>query len=140
MNKLLRFSLLSLLAILTSSTYALKTVTIDFDNDYQTIFPTLTGVSSSDSNAGDIPADGIRSAEIDGIYVLVAPAEDAKTPSRIWGTSPRLRMYSGAFVVMSVGGYAIKKIEFTGNNCVIPIKSYLQYRYKSANKDLVTFV
>ena len=120
MNKILRFSLLSLLAILTSSAYALKTVTIDFDNDYQTIFPTLKGVSSGSGDSyvadGDIPAEGITSAEIDGINVIVAPDAEAKTPSRIWGTSPRLRMYSGSFVVMSVGGYAIKKIEFTGHS------------------------
>ena len=120
MNKILRFSLLSLLAILTSSAYALKTVTIDFDNDYQTIFPTLKGVSSGSGDSyvadGDIPAEGITSAEIDGINVIVAPDAEAKTPSRIWGTSPRLRMYSGSFVVMSVGGYVIKKIEFTGHS------------------------
>ena len=120
MNKILRFSLLSLLAILTSSTYALKTVTIDFDNDYQTIFPMLKGVSSGSGESyvadGDFSSEGVTSAEIDGIYVLVVPDAEAKTPSRIWSSSPRLRMYSGSFGVMSVGGYVIKKIEFNAHD------------------------
>ena len=83
MNKILRFSLLSLLAILTSSTYALKTVTIDFDNDYQTIFPMLKGVSSGSGESyvadGDFSSEGVTSAEIDGIYVWVVPDAEAKT-------------------------------------------------------------
>ena len=120
MNKILRYSLVALLAVLTSSTYAFKTVTIDFDNDYQKIFPTLKGVSSGSGETyvadGDFPAEGIVSAEIDGINVAIAAAEGAKTPNRIWSKAPRLRMYSGAFVVMSVGGYVIKKIEFTADD------------------------
>ena len=115
MNKILRFSLLSLLAILTSSTYAKRTVTIDFDNDYQTIFPTLTGVSSSDSNAGDF-TENTYSAEIDGVTIGVsAAAEGVTNPNRIWTSSPRLRMYSGILVVACTSGDIIEKIEFNAS-------------------------
>ena len=115
MNKILRFSLLSLLAILTSSTYAKRTVTIDFDNDYQKIFPTLTGVSSSDSNAGDF-TENTYSAEIDGVTIGVsAAAEGVTNPNRIWTSSPRLRMYSGILVVACTLGDIIEKIEFNAS-------------------------
>ena len=92
-----------------------KTVTIDFDNDYQKIFPTLKGVSSGSGDSyvadGDIPAEGITSEIVDGVCILIAPDADAKTPSRIWASSPRLRMYSGSFAVMPTTGEVIKKIE-----------------------------
>ena len=115
MNKILRYSLLSLLAILTSSTYAKRTVTIDFDNDYQKIFPTLTGVSSSDSNAGDF-TENTYSAEIDGVTIGVsAAAEGVTNPNRIWTSSPRLRMYSGILVVACTSGDIIEKIEFNAS-------------------------
>ena len=52
MIKKLRYVTLSLMAMLCGSLYA-QTVTIDFDNDYATLFPTLAGTSSSDSHDGD---------------------------------------------------------------------------------------
>ena len=66
MNKILRYVLLSLLAIMTTTSYAtIKTVTLDFDNDYAKLFPTLKGVSSGSGDSyvadGDIPAEGITS-------------------------------------------------------------------------------
>lgn len=112
MNKILRYVLLSFLTIMTTASYAtIKTVTIDFDNDYQKIFPTITGVSSSDSNEGDF-TEVTYSAEIDGVTLIVTPEDGAKTPNRIWSSSPRLRMYNGFFGVMATGGDMIKKIEF----------------------------
>ena len=114
MIKNLRYLLLSLLAIMSTAIFAQKTVTIDFDNDYQTLFPTLTGVSSSDSQAGDF-TEPTTSTPVDGVMVIVAPAEDAATPSRIWSGSPRLRMYSGAFTVLSTG-LPITKIEFNAGS------------------------
>ena len=111
MNKFLRYSLLSLLTILMTATYAQKTVTIDFDNDYQTLFPSLAGVSSSDSQDGDFTGVTASSLVDGAVMVTVAPADDAKTPSRIWGSSPRLRMYSGTFTVVSIA-LPITKIEF----------------------------
>lgn len=52
MNKFLRYSLSLVLAFVASVTFA-QEVTFDFDNDYQTLFPELTGTSSLDSNDGD---------------------------------------------------------------------------------------
>ena len=118
MNKYLRYSFVALMAILIGKASAQKTVTIDFDNDYQTLFPTLAGVSSgsNDNYVADGDFTGITtSTPVDGVMVAIAPDEDAKTPSRIWGTAPRLRMYSGAFTVVSTGE-PITKIEFTGHN------------------------
>ena len=113
MNKILRYVLLSFLAIMTTVSYAtIKTVTFDFDNDYATIFSTITGVSSNDSNAGDFPADGVLSADVDGITLAIAAAEGAKNPNRLWSSSPRLRMYSGYFILTATRGDFIKKIEF----------------------------
>lgn len=115
MNKFLRYSLLSLLTILMTATYAQKTVTIDFDNDYQTLFPNLAGVSSSDSQDGDFT--GVTSSTlVDGVVmVAIDPDEEASTPSRIWTSSPRLRMYSGTFTVISLG-LPITKIEFNAHS------------------------
>ena len=115
MVKKLRFMLLSLLAMLTTATFAQKTVTIDFDNDYQTIFPTITGVSSSDSQAGDFTAVTVSSLIDGAVMVTVAPDDEASTPSRIWTASPRLRMYSGTFSVVSMS-LPITKIEFNAHS------------------------
>lgn len=114
MIKNLRYLLLSLLTIMSTAIFAQKTVTIDFDNDYQKLFPTLAGVSSNDSQAGDF-TEPTTSTPVDGVMVIVAPAEDAATPSRIWSGSPRLRMYSGVFTVLSTG-LPITKIEFNAHS------------------------
>lgn len=104
-----------MLAVVASAAYAERTVTLDFDNDYQKLFPTLAGVSSgSDVHDGDF-TETTMSSNVDGVTVMVSPEEDAKTPSRIWSASPRLRMYSGAFIVTSTAE-VITKIEFTGHN------------------------
>ena len=118
MIKNLRYLLLSLLTIMSTAIFAQKTVTIDFDNDYQKLFPTLKGVSSGSGD--NYVADGdfteaTTSTPVDGVMVIVAPAEDAATPSRIWSGSPRLRMYSGAFTVLSTG-LPITKIEFNAHS------------------------
>ena len=114
MRKNLRFILFSMLAVVASAAYAERTVTLDFDNDYQQLFPTLAGVSSNESHDGDF-TEMTMSSNVDGVTVMVSPEEDAKTPSRIWSASPRLRMYSGAFIVTSTAE-VITKIEFTGHN------------------------
>lgn len=118
MNKNLRYLLLSFLTIMSTAIFAQKTVTFDFDNDYQKLFPTLKGVSSGSGDSyvadGDF-TEPTTSTQIDGVDVRVAPVEDAKTPSRIWKSSPRLRMYSGVFTVTSLEG-PITKIEFTGHD------------------------
>lgn len=112
MKKFLRFSLLSMLLMLGNSMMAQTTVTIDFDNDYQTLFPTLAGVSSSDSQDGDFTATTTSTA-VEGVTVTVSVADEGKTANRIWSGAPRLRMYSGTFTVQ---GTDITKIEFTGHS------------------------
>ena len=103
---------------MSTAIFAQKTVTFDFDNDYQKLFPTLKGVSSGSGDSyvadGDF-TEPTTSIQIDGVDVRVAPVEDAKTPSRIWKSSPRLRMYSGVFTVTSLEE-PITKIEFTGHD------------------------
>ena len=111
MKKQLRLSLLSLALMLVGNVMA-EEITIDFDNDYATLFPTITGISSNESHDGDF-TQTTTSTEVKGITVTVAPADDAKTPSRIWGSSPRLRMYSGTF---TVSGKDITKIVFDASS------------------------
>ena len=119
MNKILRYSFMALMAMFVGTVFAQKTVTIDFDNDYQTLFPTLTGVSSGsgDTYVGDGDfKETTMSTPVDGVMVVVSPEEGAQNPSRIWTSSPRLRMYSGMFTVMSMTGLPITKIEFTAHS------------------------
>lgn len=111
MIKNLRFALLSMFMVLTGSMMA-QTVTIDFNNDYAMLFPTLAGVSSSDSHDGDF-TEATTSAVVDGVYVVVsAAAEGVSNANRIWSANPRLRMYSGTLTIVSTGD-AITKMEIT---------------------------
>ena len=111
MKKTLRFSLLSLALMLAGNMMA-QGVTIDFDNDYAKLFPTLTGTSANDSHDGDF-TEATTSTAVDGFTVTVsAKDEGVSNANRIWSGAPRLRMYSGTF---TVSGKGIKKIEFTGH-------------------------
>ena len=115
MRKTLRISLLSMLLMLCTGAMAQTVVTIDFDTDYQTLFPTLPGVSTS---TGDNQHDGdfneaTTSEAVNGVTVTVsAKSETATNANRIWSGSPRLRMYSGTFTVT---GKDITQIVFTDN-------------------------
>lgn len=138
MKKFLRLSLLSMLLMLSNSVMAQSTVIIDFDNDYATLFPTLAGVSSSESEDGNFTGVTM-STPIDGVYVIVSPDEDAKTPSRIWSAAPRLRMYSGTFTVV---GNGITKIEFTASNTnfnMTPVEGTLDGKTWTGESDMVVF-
>ena len=141
MRKNLRFILFSMLAVVASAAYAERTVTLDFDNDYQQLFPTLAGVSSgSDVHDGDF-TETTMSSNVDGVMVMVSPEEDAKTPSRIWSASPRLRMYSGAFIVTSTAE-VITKIEFTGHNTnfnLVPNDGTLEGKTWTGSSSYVNF-
>ena len=141
MRKTLRFILFSMLAVVASAAYAERTVTLDFDNDYQQLFPTLAGVSSgSDVHDGDF-TETTMSSNVDGVMVMVSPEEDAKTPSRIWSASPRLRMYSGAFIVTSTAE-VITKIEFTGHNTnfnLVPNDGTLEGKTWTGSSSYVVF-
>ena len=118
MKNFLHYSFVALMAMFMGNVFAQKTVTIDFDNDYQKLFPTLKGVSSGSGenyvSDGDF-TEATTSTPVDGVMVIVAPAEDATNPSRIWSGSPRLRMYSGAFTVLSTS-LPITKIEFNAGS------------------------
>jgi len=138
MNKTLRISLLSLLTLFAGTLMAQTTVTLDFDNDYQMLFPTLAGVSGNDSQAGDFTG-ATYSTQVQGVMVLVAPDEGARTPSRIWYSAPRLRMYSGQFAVIGDG---ITKIEFTGssqNFNLVPLTGTLNGYTWTGDDDMVMF-
>lgn len=111
MKKTLRFSLLSMLFMLCGTMMAQTVVTIDFDNDYQTLFPTLPGVSSSSSSDGDFTT-ATTSAAVQGVTVTVSEKASGSNNNRIWSSSPRLRMYSGTF---TVSGKDITEIVFTDN-------------------------
>ena len=81
----------------------------DFDNDYAKLFPSLKGVSSSNSSAGDFTE--ATSCTVDGIKVTIsAKATSANNPNRIWSSSPRLRMYTGTLTVEAPQGKTISDI------------------------------
>lgn len=109
MNKILRNSFVALLAVMGFGNAMAQGVTINFDDDYATLFPTLGGTSSNESHDGDF-TEATTSTAVEGFTVTVsAAAEGVKNANRIWSSAPRLRMYSGTF---TVSGKGIKKIEF----------------------------
>lgn len=95
MNKFLRYTLLSVVSMMAGIGSA-QTV-FNLDNDYATIFPTITGTSSSTSTAGDFTAATTSIAK-DGITLTVSTST-ASTANRIWSSSPRLRMYGGTLTI-----------------------------------------
>lgn len=102
--------LLSIMALLMSVCMFADDVVFDFDNDYKQLFPSI-GESSNDSHDGDFT--DVTTATIGDISFTVTPAESG-TANRIWGSSPRLRLYSGTFTIESAGE-PITYIKFTGN-------------------------
>lgn len=109
MNKLLRYSLTLVFALVASVGFA--QTTFDFDKDYKTLFPNLPGVSSSTgSNDGDF--NEATTCTVDGIAVTVSAKEEGNpNANRIWTSSPRLRMYSGTFTIQAPEGKQITKID-----------------------------
>lgn len=115
MNKTLRYSLLSMLMVFCGLVSA-QTVVFDFDNNYQTYFPNVKGVSSGTGASyvadGELNEDGV--VTVDGVTVTVqASATDATTRNRIWASSPRLRMYNGNLTVAAPAGSKVTALEFT---------------------------
>lgn len=109
MNKFLRYSLSLVLAFVASVTFA-QEVTFDFDKDYKTLFPELTGTSSSTSHDGDITKT--MTCTTNGISVAVsAKASGSSTDNRIWNSSPRLRMYSGTLTIQAPADKKIASID-----------------------------
>ena len=108
MKKLLRYSLTLVFALVASVGFA--QTTFDFDNDYKTLFPSLPGVSSMESNEGDF--NEATTCTVDGIAVTVSAKEEGNPyANRIWTSSARLRMYSGTLTIQAPEGKQISKIE-----------------------------
>ena len=108
MNKFLRYSFIAVLAFICNVSFA--QTKFDFDNDYAKLFPSLAGVSSSDSHDGDFTKD--TSCTIDGIKVTISAKASGSNENRIWSGSPRLRMYSGTLTVEAPQGKTISDITF----------------------------
>lgn len=108
MKKLLRYSLTLVFALVASVGFA--QTTFDFDKDYKTLFPSLPGVSSTESNDGDF--NEATTCTVDGIAVTISAKEEGNpNANRIWTSSARLRMYSGTLTVQAPEGKQISKIE-----------------------------
>ncbi len=112
MRKSLRFAFLSMFFMLCAGVSAQTVVTIDFDTDYQTLFPTLPGVSDGNGSSDGDFTENTTSTAVDGVTVTVTATESG-TKNRIWTSAPRLRMYNGTFTVTGKG---ITKIDFTGHS------------------------
>ena len=111
MNKILRLSLVSLLALFFGTTFA--QTTIDFNNAYETLFPSIPGVSTNETHDGDFTEP--TTCTVDGISVTVSPADEGvNNANRIWSGTPRLRMYSGTLTIAAAEGENITRIDF---NC-----------------------
>lgn len=113
MNKILRYSLVSLLTLFCGSIYA-EEVTIDFDNDYETLFPgmgTSSGSNESYVPDGEFTSNFTTTAQNGITFTVEASPEDAGTKNRLWATAPRLRMYNGTLTINSTTAFS--KIVFT---------------------------
>lgn len=120
MKKLLRVSLMSMLLFMSGSAFAQDEVTIDFDADYQTLFPTITGVSSGSGT--NYVADGefnatTTSTAVSGVTVTVTASDpEASTRNRIWASSPRLRMYDGTLTITATKNFKKVVMNMKTNN------------------------
>ena len=114
MNKFLRYSLVALLCAMFNVSFA-DEITFDFDNDYQTLFPTITGLSSNASHDGDF-TEVTTSTAVDGATVTVSPKVSVSSENRLWNGPYRLRLYSGTLTVNAPSGKNITKIVFTGHD------------------------
>ena len=103
--------------------------TFNFDKDYATLFPTLSGTSSGSGDnyvsEGDINED--LTATVDNISLTVSAGVQVEgtyfTPNRIWNKTPRLRMYSGTLTISAPNQSKIKMITFTGHESNFNITS-----------------
>lgn len=86
----------------------------NFDANYATLFPTITGPSSGSGDTyvsdGDITKP--VTATVDGVSLTVSPNPEG-TPNRIWATSPRLRMYGGTITITAPNGYKLTGMEIS---------------------------
>lgn len=108
MNKILRISMIAVLALIANFSFG-QTI-FNFDNDYKTLFPDLPGVSSTDSHEGDFTK--ATTCTVDGIKVTISKKTSGANENRIWSSSPRLRMYSGTMTIEAPEGKKISDISF----------------------------
>ena len=108
MNKILRISMIAVLALIANFSFG-QTI-FNFDNDYKTLFPDLPGVSSSTSHKGDFTK--ATTCTVDGIKVTISKKTSGNNENRIWASSPRLRMYSGTMTIEAPEGKKISDISF----------------------------
>ena len=108
MNKILRISMIAVLALIANFSFG-QTI-FYFDNDYKTLFPDLPGVSSSSSHEGDFTK--ATTCTVDGIKVTISKKTSGNNENRIWASSPRLRMYSGTMTIEAPEGKKISDISF----------------------------
>lgn len=108
MNKILRISMIAVLALIANFSFG-QTI-FNFDNDYKTLFPDLPGVSSSTSKDGDFKT--ATTCTVDGIKVTISKKTSGNNENRIWTSSPRLRMYSGTMTIEAPEGKKISDISF----------------------------
>lgn len=112
MMKTLRYFFVAALAMVMGNVMAQTEVTIDFDANYATLFPTL-GTSSNDSHEGDFTV-ATTSTAVEGVTVTVSPADEGvSNANRIWSSAPRLRMYSGKITFKAASNF--KKLVMTVN-------------------------
>ena len=109
MNKILRYSLLVAIAMMSSFSFAQTKFNFD---DAKTMFG-LPGESSGSGKdyvaTGDFKED--KTATIDGISITVSVGK-GKIPNRVWYKYPKLRMYSGTMTIKAPEGKKLKSIEF----------------------------
>ena len=105
--------MLSLLTLFCGTMMA-EEVTIDFNNDVATLFPTITSYSSG--SGASYVADGefqetTTSVAVGGVTVTVtASPADANNRNRLWASNPRLRMYDGTITFTSAGEKITKMV------------------------------
>lgn len=109
MKKTLRFSFLSIMMMLCGVASA-QIATLDIDNNYATLFPTLAGTSSNESHDGDF-TEATTSAAVSGVTITVSAKTSGTNDNRIWSSAPRLRLYSGTLTIKS--SQTFKKVVFS---------------------------
>ncbi len=131
MNKILRYSFVCLLAMMSTAIFAKDDVVIDFNSmDVPTSNAASQDGSIEASDAGDINSDWTKT--IDGVTITVSPKEEGKTnPNRIWktGDGPQLRCYSGTITIsasetMTSIKFVAPKFDLKADNGTIASKTW----------------
>ena len=128
--------LLSFFAIMASMAMFADEVTFDFDNDYATLFPTITGVSNNDVHDGDITEP--VTATLQGVSVTVSAKDPSnKNENRIWEKSARLRMYSGTLTIESSKEITNVKFTTTKSNLTADCGTFAADEWTGKSKKIV---